>query len=1640
MSAPTRITERYEFREILGEGGMGVVYRAYDRVVGREVAIKTIRDVQDKAALDLFRRECSVLANFAHPHIVEIFDFGELEETGTRRPFFVMPLLDGLTLDKVIHSESETLSVERCVDIISQMCRGLQAAHERGLVHRDLKPTNVFILRGDSVKIIDFGVAHLVDTQSSIGLKGTLLYMAPEQILMKRPTALTDLFALGVVCFEMLARRRPFDGATRDEIADQIVKVIPPPASQFNPAVSLAVSQVIHKALAKQPYHRFASVKEFSDALNKAYRNEAVDCLKPERIEPRVVRARKALEQGELEFASEIVGELESEALLHPDIVELRKQIDTAIREKNIQQLLETARRRFDEDEYQLALQKIQEVLNLDPSNTDAHALKGDIESKRSSAQIDEWFKVAWQHMENHSYGQARKALHDVLQLRPKEQRAQQLLAEVDRREQDYLRIRKEKEDAYQAALEARRRGDLSSAMTKLERVLDMDRRAPDTFAPDRAAIYQKMYNEVRSEYDLLASLFSEVRQNFESGNLAVAAKLCGEALQKYPDHAMFRSMKLDIEVRQRQELSALIARIDREVDDEPDLSNKLRILEKALQQYPDEVHFQQSLQTIKSKRDLVDSIVSSARALEDRGLFAEALDKWEILQSIYPKYPALDFELERVRKRREAKDRQQAKAVWVDRIDRCRQSGEYDRALTLIADAIQEFPNDPELLTLEKAVRQGLERAADSQRLVEEGRAAWRDGKYDEGLRLFRQANEKDPASATARTALLDALIAAARNRIDSNWQQADQLLQQAQELDPGNPMATSLQQLVNDKREDEVVTNVLSEARRYDAEGEIQKALSVIEEACGLYPSNARLSQFRAGLRRRLPQPAREEMRRKDLESLRQMERDIAGAQSPGHVLSIFQRTSVLAVEYAGDQDFELLATKIKDKVEKESVPAPPPPPPDAAPPIVKPAPLRAGIQQRLKPAVDQAQVRVKALIALAKTRFHESSPEQRRLLAALAVILVIVGLSVAYQMRKPKKETAPPAAAKAVALQVRVEPADASVQVLDEHQSDVTNSIAALVPGRYIVRASRPGYKPAESQVDVAPLVPAHVALALTPIPSAFELESTQEGLAVTLDGQPLADSGGGRFGFEPLQESEHRLEVSSRAGSATLVFSNKPAAIPEIVSFESRGLQGLAIAQFGNLVLVKGPAGPASKAEIGFDSDAVAILPPEGAQRSFTDVVAHTIRFAIAGSPQQSTSVVPGSGPRVQVIVPGSIGADLIVDAGSPDIRLSVISSNQKTPKIRPVNTSPVGGSTARKVSLKPGQYTVRIERDGYEPAEIKLTLNPGPNPRQTVTLKQIVQNATLLIQHGKDIEVIVNGQTHRITSDRFPVTVPAGSQKVVLRRDGYDDWSVTRDFPKGQEIPIDAAAVMKKRVVPARVIFRSVPPNASLILRRQGASQQLPIKDGVAELPEGAYVVSASAPGYEDKSQPFDVRPSQDVIPIDIFLSRKAAPVAERPTADANPMQGWDPAAGWRKQGDRWVRDKNSLITYRSGAGTFEFMTPCKRGFGDCKAEILAGYTSRGHISFIVTRKNIETRVESEDAVTDPVRKEQHRLQLPGELHLRVTITAAKAQVWTRVGGNWVLLAEHEDPKGQLTNGRFGLRDVKELLNFSHTPN
>jgi eukaryotic-like serine/threonine-protein kinase len=1092
---------RYEIREVLGEGGMGIVYRAFDPVMKREVTVKTIRDPQDKAVLELFRRECAVLASMTHPNIVEIFDIGETEEAGARRPYFVMPLLRGETLQKLIETSSPRLTIERSVQMMTQACRGLQAAHEQGLVHRDLKPSNLFVLSDDSVKIIDFGVAHLANQHSLTGMKGTLPYMAPEQLRMKQPTPLSDQFSIAVVCYEMLARRRPFNPVGGEDIAQAILNHSPAPVSELNPLVSAAISQVIHKALAKEPFYRFSSVREFSECLQKASRGEAIDKFDPARITPRLDRARKAFDSGDLDDASEILSELESANYLAPEIQELRRQVDDTRRTKTVRQLMETARRRFDEGEYLRALQKVQEVLDLDANNTDAYTLKGAIETRHSAIQIDEWFRLANEHLENHAYAHARQALEKVLDLRPQEPRAQSLLAEVERREQEYVRLRSEKQQAYESALDAYKRGDLISALHKLDRVLDLDRRGPHSTSPEQGSAYQKLYEAVRTKSDQVASKEAEARRHLNDGDFPAAMVICEEVLVVYPNNVVFRVLRDDVEQAQRQEISAYVAKIEKEVAAEPDLNRKVSILEEARKKYPDEQRFQQSLQQVCSRRDLVDSIAVRARAFEEARQFPDALGQWETLRNIYPKLPGLEIEIDRVKKRREQQALADTKAHWITQIDQALSVHNYGKAISLIAEATAEFPSDAELAAMKRQAEQARDRASNAEEKANRGKELHANGQVQEALALLREAAKLAPHNPLVRGHLLETILKEARIRVDNDWQAAEGFVQEALDIDSGSPEAKSLSTLIQDKRRAEDISAVLSTARELQSTGQLKDALDAIDKVVVAYPRESRLIQFRESLWRSLPVEHRAEIRAKEtevraraLDEVSKLATESNETSDVEKLESIFAKSREFS-RYGEEAEFQeplrtiekrLYKKREAEKAEDVSEPPEPPRPPDESR-------SRKGLP------------RIWAFSGVMKN------------LVWAGVSFVVIAALIWFVLRRPQPVLN--SGQKLASVEIRnAGPGEYKVTAGD---TDVTASLSGGLPaGDYELDASKPGFQAVKLRFSVDPSKEPRKVLEVKfqALPAVVNLQIARVTGSLKLDGVDHAFDGNGEFRTE------------------------------------------------------------------------------------------------------------------------------------------------------------------------------------------------------------------------------------------------------------------------------------------------------------------------------------------------------------------------------------------------------------------------------------------------------------------------------------------------------------------------------------------
>ncbi|KSU85026.1 serine/threonine protein kinase [Fictibacillus enclensis] len=265
-----RISGRYKLLEVIGDGGMAIVYRAKDLILDRDVAVKILRSEfsDDEEFIKRFKREAEAATSLDHPHIVSIFDVGEENNVY----FIVMEYVKGKTLKQYIR-EKGRLSVEESIQIIKQIASGMVAAHEHGIIHRDIKPHNILIDENGVAKVTDFGIA-LAITSATIthtnSVLGSVHYFSPEQARGGVANAKSDIYSLGVVLFEMLTGRVPFTGESPVSVALKHLQEDVPEPRKINPEIPQSVENIILKALTKNPVYRYDSALEMMDDLDTA--------------------------------------------------------------------------------------------------------------------------------------------------------------------------------------------------------------------------------------------------------------------------------------------------------------------------------------------------------------------------------------------------------------------------------------------------------------------------------------------------------------------------------------------------------------------------------------------------------------------------------------------------------------------------------------------------------------------------------------------------------------------------------------------------------------------------------------------------------------------------------------------------------------------------------------------------------------------------------------------------------------------------------------------------------------------------------------------------------------------------------------------------------------------------------------------------------------------------------------------------------------------------------------------------------------------------------------------------------------------------------------------------------------------------
>lgn len=274
---PRVLAGRYELGDRLGVGGMSTVVSAFDRRLEREVAVKLLAEhlADDAQFVSRFRREALAAARLVHPNIVQVFDFGLDEETD--RHYIVMERVSGKSGAEILR-ERGRLPVDEALDLVTQACRGLDYAHRGGVVHRDVKPGN--LLRSDDgvVKLADFGIAAVTD-ESSITQAGSVLgtasYLAPEQAAGQEAGPRADLYALGVVTYQLLSGRLPYEAGSLTELALKQQREAPPFLHEVVPEVPVELSHAVDRALALDPRARYESAEAMAEALRDGARGIA---------------------------------------------------------------------------------------------------------------------------------------------------------------------------------------------------------------------------------------------------------------------------------------------------------------------------------------------------------------------------------------------------------------------------------------------------------------------------------------------------------------------------------------------------------------------------------------------------------------------------------------------------------------------------------------------------------------------------------------------------------------------------------------------------------------------------------------------------------------------------------------------------------------------------------------------------------------------------------------------------------------------------------------------------------------------------------------------------------------------------------------------------------------------------------------------------------------------------------------------------------------------------------------------------------------------------------------------------------------------------------------------------------------------
>jgi serine/threonine-protein kinase len=870
MGSP-RLTKigKYEVLEIVGRGGMGVVYKAVDPAIGRLVAIKMVTGGfgDDPDLLKRFYREAKSTGSLQHPNIVTVYDLGDQEGV----PYLVMEFLEGESLEAVIRSRHEMVIAEK-LSLLVQVCDGLDYAHRRNVIHRDIKPANIVVTKDSGIKIVDFGIARFGNERfTKTGqVMGSINYMSPEQINGEDTDARTDIYSTGIVLFEFLTGELPFRGKDTSSTLMKILHDPIPPLSLFLRSYPIELDQVVARALAKKRDDRYASIEDFAFDIQRIQEES-----RRQLIVGYLHTAEACVAQSDWNKAKENLRQVLKLDRQHTRANELVREIQVQLQKQQKRDQLRQLRARAEEAlgqrEWDDALTYLDQAIELDRTNAELIELRDSV--RQSKNLLNDALHRAEAANQAGELEAAKKAVEEALAVDSSDSRARALKAIVSKELAD-----RSKRRAVEALLNDARKEvsgrRFTAALELLKKAQELDPGAADV---QQMIGFATTAREQEKRKQALEQASAEIEDLLNRDEYGAACSKADEALAKFPQDAGLIRLRAFAEKQREAWKKRLYVESQLDVAhrllDQGDSHRASGVLQEALKKYPDDP----SLLSLST-------IVNEAVVREQNQRQEEERRKVEAAADIRAQLAAAQKLLDQ---------------------------GKVQGALKIVEDALVRHPEQPELralaisarekLTREEAERDALEKKARRERaaiigelkvadqLLNSQNTAKAIATLEEALRRYPESRELQDLMSKAKEQLARGQGAEEKRRksVEAEVQKARALLEQDHPAEAANQLEAALQKLGDDAAMRSLLGKARDAAKRQQAE-QGRKA----EE-------QKRLEEFN-----------RE--RARDLAELKALAQSNRQQTSFGELTSLSDRVQELARKYGSDPEVQAAASQ--------------------------------------------------------------------------------------------------------------------------------------------------------------------------------------------------------------------------------------------------------------------------------------------------------------------------------------------------------------------------------------------------------------------------------------------------------------------------------------------------------------------------------------------------------------------------------------------------------------------------------------------------------------------------------------------------------------------------------------------------------